>query len=105
MKIKHKRVISVVLSLAMAAVSLPGQAMADVTVRSTETVNQMATDPELVFVNSFQGAERSENFDDHWKFYLGEAENAQSVMYNDSMWRQVNLPHDYSIEQEFTKSG
>lgn len=105
MKNKHKRVISVVLSLAMAAVSLPVQAMADVTLRSTESVNQMATDPELVFVNSLNGAERSENFDDHWKFYLGEAENAQAVMFNDSTWRQVNLPHDYSIEQEFTKSG
>lgn len=105
MKNKHKRVLSVVLSLAMAAVSLPGQAMADVTLRSTESVNQMATDPELVFVNSFNGTERSENFDDHWKFYLGDAENAQAVMFNDSTWRQLNLPHDYSIEQDFIKTG
>lgn len=96
---------SLLLSFTMAAVSLPGQAMGGVVQRYTGTENQMASEPELVYVNSFNGAERSQNFDDHWKFYLGEVENAQAVGFNDSKWREVNLPHDYSVEQEFIKSG
>jgi beta-galactosidase len=38
------------------------------------------------------------NFDTSWKFHLGGALRAESVNFNDSNWRKVDLPHDWSIE-------
>jgi beta-galactosidase len=38
------------------------------------------------------------NFDSSWKFHLGGALRAESVDFNDSNWRKVDLPHDWSIE-------
>jgi len=37
-------------------------------------------------------------FDSDWKFYRGNAENAQITKFNDSAWRALDLPHDWSIE-------
>jgi len=33
-----------------------------------------------------------------WKFMRSDVDNAQSVNFDDSSWRTLNLPHDYSIE-------
>ena len=38
------------------------------------------------------------NADANWKFYLGDPADAQAPSVNDSSWRTVNLPHDWSIE-------
>jgi beta-galactosidase len=37
-------------------------------------------------------------FDDHWKFALGEQEGASEKGFDDKGWRDVELPHDWSIE-------
>lgn len=72
---------------------------------NTDSQTQMSSDPEVIYLNSFgSSSERSRNFDDNWKFYYGEAADAQAVGYDDSKWRQLSLPHDYSIEQEFSQS-
>lgn len=42
-------------------------------------------------------------FNDHWKFNLGDAEGAYRNDYNDEGWRTLQLPHDWSIEDEFSK--
>ncbi len=39
------------------------------------------------------------NIDFGWKFHAGDIENAISPTYNDSGWRDVDLPHDFQIEQ------
>ena len=98
-------------AMAMAAVltlgMVPGTVYAagpQVRVASDSDV-QMSSDPEAVYVNSYSGTERSENFNDNWKFYLGDASGAEEPGFNDSSWEQVNLPHDYSIEQEYSRSG
>ena len=98
-------------AMAMAAVltlgMVPGTVYAagpQVRVASDSDV-QMSSDPEAVYVNSYSGSERSENFNDNWKFYLGDASGAEEPGFNDSSWDQVNLPHDYSIEQDYTTSG
>ena len=41
------------------------------------------------------------NFNKDWKFYLGEANNANEINFNDAKWRTLNLPHDWSIEFPF----
>jgi beta-galactosidase len=37
-------------------------------------------------------------FDAGWKFHRGDAEGAEAALYNDTEWRKVDLPHDWSIE-------
>tara|TARA_R110002049_G_scaffold285234_2_gene466061 strand:+ start:616 stop:3045 length:2430 start_codon:yes stop_codon:yes gene_type:complete len=40
------------------------------------------------------------NFD--WKFNLGDTPEAKVASFNDKNWRTLNLPHDWSIEGEFS---
>lgn len=37
-------------------------------------------------------------FDVGWKFQLGDAQGAEMPSFNDSAWRSLDLPHDWSIE-------
>jgi hypothetical protein len=37
-------------------------------------------------------------FDDNWKFYRGKPEGAETPGFDDSKWRMLDLPHDWSIE-------
>lgn len=76
----------------------------DTNVRSVSE-NQMTSEPEAVYVNSVSSAERDIDFDANWKFNLGDASGAEEAAFNDSRWESVNLPHDYSIEQEYTSQG
>jgi len=39
-----------------------------------------------------------ESFDLDWKFQKGDAPGAQEPGFNDSAWRSLDLPHDWSIE-------
>ncbi len=41
---------------------------------------------------------REQNFDSDWKFFRGEASGAESATFDDSQWRNLDLPHDWSIE-------
>jgi beta-galactosidase len=45
------------------------------------------------------------SFNQNWLFNLGDAKNAQDNAINDSKWRKLNLPHDWSIEGEFSKDN
>ena len=42
-------------------------------------------------------------FNQDWRFQLGDVANGQDTGFNDSAWRQLNLPHDWSIEGEFSE--
>ena len=37
-------------------------------------------------------------FDDDWRFHRGGAQGAESPRFDDSKWRSIDLPHDWSIE-------
>jgi beta-galactosidase len=37
-------------------------------------------------------------FDNGWTFYLGGSQGAEQVNFDDSKWRKIDLPHDWSIE-------
>lgn len=52
------------------------------------------------FINthSQQTTARKQLFDFNWKFYLGDSSNTNSPNFDDSHWRQLDLPHDWSIE-------
>ena len=76
------------------------------TVDANEARQQFVTQEENVLFNTVKGNNetRSVNFDDNWRFNLGNLSNAQDKTFDDSTWQQVNLPHDYSITQDYTNS-
>ena len=37
------------------------------------------------------------SFNSDWKFYLGDAENAEAMNFDDTNWADVTLPHDWAI--------
>ncbi len=49
-------------------------------------------------------ARKTIDFNAGWKFYLGSDSTASSENYNDAQWRQLSLPHDWSIEGNFSKT-
>ena len=87
------------------AVTVPVIASGNPLMRSQDTT-QMASDPEVVYINSVSDPDqRVVNFNDNWKFIMEDLSGAQAEGYNDSSWETVNLPHDYSIDQEYTPTG
>jgi beta-galactosidase len=42
------------------------------------------------------------DFDPDWRFHLGDVPRGQDVALDDSSWRTLDLPHDWSIEGEFS---
>ena len=51
-------------------------------------------------------SDRKTLFDSNWKFHLGIVANAEQPEYNDSHWRVLDLPHDWSVEPlSFQKQG
>lgn len=51
------------------------------------------------------GTRKTENFDKGWKFNLGDVTDAQAPGFDDSLWRVLDLPHDWSIEGKFSKDN
>ena len=45
------------------------------------------------------------NFNRDWRFNLGDVTNGQAPDLDDSKWRALNLPHDWSIEGEFSEKN
>jgi beta-galactosidase len=55
-------------------------------------------------VPAYNGA-RGQSFNDGWKFQKGDASGAEKAGFDDSGWRSLSVPHDWSIEQEFNKNS
>jgi beta-galactosidase len=55
------------------------------------------------FANSRPGKRVA--FNQGWRFHLGDVANAQDTGLDDSQWRQLDLPHDWSIEGEFSENA
>ena len=45
------------------------------------------------------------NFNRDWRFNLGDVTNGPAPDLDDSKWRALNLPHDWSIEGEFSEKN
>src|SRR5687768_12060204 len=45
-----------------------------------------------------QNAQRSYLFDEDWRFHRGGMQWAENPAFDDSKWRQLDLPHDWSLE-------
>ncbi len=46
-----------------------------------------------------------QNFNSGWKFYKGDVPEGQKSDLDDSQWRLLDLPHDWSIEGPFSKDN
>jgi beta-galactosidase len=57
--------------------------------------NSPAADPQRV----------TENFDANWLFLKADATNAEQNQFDDSAWRKLNVPHDWSIEGPFAETN
>jgi len=51
------------------------------------------------------GFERNQNFNADWKFALGDSPENSSVNFDDTNWRKLDLPHDWSIEGKSEKNN
>jgi beta-galactosidase len=65
------------------------------------------TTKQIFFICSFlifqmnmkaQETKRDSLFDSDWKFFRGKADGAEKPDFVDKTWRNINLPHDWSIE-------
>lgn len=55
--------------------------------------------------NGIGQVRQSQLFNFGWKFQSGDLKDAQSIEYNDSDWRVLDLPHDFQIEQPWDESA
>ena len=52
-----------------------------------------------------QEKERRTEFNDGWRFHLGEMPDASSPQLDDAAWKTLNLPHDWSIGGDFSEKN
>ena len=50
---------------------------------------------------SIENGRRGQDFNGGWKFNLGDVSGAQATSFDDSAWRSLSVPHDWSIELAF----
>jgi beta-galactosidase len=58
-----------------------------------------------IFAAPVQTARVTENFDSNWLFLKADATNAEQFQFDDSSWRKLNVPHDWSIEGPFSETN
>ena len=54
---------------------------------------------------NFNSNSRRSSFNFDWRFHLGDVIAAENPEFNDSDWRSLNVPHDWSIEGEFSSQN
>lgn len=52
-----------------------------------------------------QSSRNIADFDKDWHFHLGDVDSGEATNANDADWRMLNLPHDWSIEGEFSEDN
>src|SRR5438128_10227919 len=50
-------------------------------------------------------ARTTSSFDSDWRFLKGDAPGAEKPDFDDSAWRELNVPHDWSIEGPFDEKN
>lgn len=56
----------------------------------------------LFSCSSSKNVRENVDFTEGWKFYLGDDSIAYNTQYDDAKWRILDLPHDWSIEADFS---
>ena len=45
------------------------------------------------------------DFNDGWRFHLGDVAEASASAFDDSGWRELDLPHDWAVEGDFSQDN
>ncbi len=98
MHLRLRKLMAVMLTASMCVPTVSGISV------QAATPAAIFTDAETIPVNQIV-SQRDNLFNSDWKFFLGKSDSAQNPDFNDADWRSVDLPHDFSIEQNFTSSG
>ncbi|MEZ0542185.1 beta-galactosidase GalB [Fibrella arboris] len=61
----------------------------------------LGTLPTAVFAQT--GPRTSLDFNNNWRFFLGDDARAKDPAFSDAGWRTLTLPHDWSIEGQFSE--
>ncbi|MDV5977611.1 UNVERIFIED_CONTAM: glycoside hydrolase family 2 protein [Streptococcus canis] len=48
---------------------------------------------------------RRQRFNQGWRFLMSDVPCAQDPSFDDSDWQEINLPHDFSLTQPYTRNG
>lgn len=91
---KYKKILSTILSLTLITTSSGVATFAESIGNKVSKVNMAES-----------GFQCSTLFNDGWKFNLGDVPDAKNKNYDDKSWRNLTLPHDWSIEQNFNKNS
>lgn len=51
-----------------------------------------------LIISTNMNAQRIQTFDQGWRFYRGDVVSADGMVFDDSKWREVIVPHDFSME-------
>ena len=52
-----------------------------------------------------ESSRRILNFDNDWRFSLGDTKAAENTTFDDSKWRKLDVPHDWSVEGIYDKAN
>lgn len=52
-----------------------------------------------------QAQRTTQSFNSGWKFFLGDNASAKNIVFSDDNWRNLTLPHDWSIEGKFDEKN
>jgi len=70
------------------------------------TVFPISTTPRKPVPSSLPEVSRiTASFDSDWRFFKGDASGAEGQVFDDTKWRALNLPHDWSIEGPFDEKN
>lgn len=64
------------------------------TLKACTSASETSTNPRII-----------KNFDNNWRFHLGDLQGAQAVAFQDSTWHLLDLPNDWSIYLPFDKNS
>lgn len=103
MKKSIRQVISLALILAMVIPS-GGNIKANNSMKVISS-NQMSSKVQGFEINAYNQSESKINFDSKWKFYLGDSPDAKNLTFQDASWENINLPHDYSLTQNYSQNA
>ena len=59
----------------------------------------------MMLVFSAAHAQRKTSLDQGWKFHRGDVVNGEAIDFNDTRWRTLTVPHDFSMEPAFIPSN
>ncbi|WP_195986268.1 glycoside hydrolase family 2 TIM barrel-domain containing protein, partial [Clostridium sp. D33t1_170424_F3] len=107
-----RKMIAALLSFVLVTTSVSGLAAAENSFGAGEAVSpaKMHVQEDYTYTQNFENVDSTEqrlrtNIDFNWKFYMGDAAGAADPAFDDSAWRLLNLPHDWSIEGEYSESN